>query len=645
VPERKQTETSAGDSRKLLDNLLQAASNFSIVATDPYGIITVFNRGAELMLDYAADEVVGIQSVLFLHLDSEITARETELTTEIGYPIKGFQVFAAKPKLEGSETRDWSYVRKDGSVFPVSLVVTAIRSDEGEIIGYLGIANDISKRMRAEKEIKTLAAIVRHSSELVNLVDPEGKMVFLNEAGSKILGINPDNIIKTNIVQVIHYPMKDFVKNELLPSVLSGQTWEGNLQFIDLRTGAVFDMHTIAFSIDDPHTPDKKYMANISLDITRLKQTEEKFEKVFMMAPDMITITRMADGLIMDVNLGFEALTGWKRDEVIGHTSYDLNFWIDQADRALMVDELKAGKDIIRREIPFRHKDGSLRTGIYSARFIQIAGEYCLVFVMQDITERKKTEKILKESEKRLRSITSHMPGVMYQFYVADSGEMAVSYASERMPEILGLSPAHVNLFQEFCSHIHEKDRERFLASIKKAVDRYAHWNFEGRFVKPSGETLWINSLSTPTRHKDRMVFDGIILDITRRKQAEEMSRLSEEKFSKVFLTTPNCIAITRMKDGQFMDINPGFEESSGWKAHEIRGRTSLDINFWVNPAERDLMVEELKAGRDVLYKEFQFRSKDGNVRTGVYSARSINIADEPCLIFIMQDITDQKRP
>jgi len=644
ITERKQAEASVGDSLKLLNNLLQAASTFSIVASDPDGLITVFNQGSELMLGYSAEEMIGLRNVLGLHSDPEIAARETELTSELGYPVKGFNVFAAKPKLEGSETREWTYVRKDGSTFPVSLVVTAIRDDKGKIIGYLEIANDITKRILAGKECNTLAAIVRHSSELVNLADTDGKLIFLNEAGANMLGISPDDIKKINIIQIINYPLKDFVKNELLPKLLAGGTWEGDLQLINLRTGAIMDVHTIAFTIDDPHTPGKKYLANISLDITQRKQTEEKFGKVFMMAPDMITITRMADGLIIDVNIGFEEITGWKRSDVIGQTSYDLNFWIDPEDRTLMVEELKAGRDVVQREISFRHKDGSLRSGIYSARFISIAGEHCLVFVMQDITKRKETEKILKENEKRLRSITGNMPGVVFQFYVKDSGEMEVSYAGERMPEILGLPTDKTILFTEFRSHIYEKDLEKFGASIKKAVERYAHWDFEGRFVKPSGEVIWINGLSTPTRHEDRMVFDGIILDISKRKQAEEMSHLSEEKFSKVFLTTPNGIAITRLNDGQFMDINPGFEQSSGWKLQEVKGRSSLDINFWVNPAERALMVEELKTGKDILYHEFQFRHRDGTERTGIYSAKAISIADEPCLVFVMQDITDQRR-
>lgn len=132
--------------------------------------------------------------------------------------------------------------------------------------------------------------------------------------------------------------------------------------------------------------------------------------------------------------------------------------------------------------------------------------------------------------------------------------------------------------------------------------------------------------------------------DITERKRAEEMLRHSEEKFSKMFMMAPDFIGITRAADGLITDVNHGFEKISGWKRSEVIGRTSLDIDFWVDPSARARTVEELTAGQEISYREIRFRRKDGTEQLGIFSALIITIAQEPYIMFILQDITDKRR-
>ncbi|MEF9672733.1 PAS domain-containing protein [Pseudomonas sp. PCH446] len=91
----------------------------------------MFNEGAEHMLGYRAAEVLGKATPAIFHLEQEVIERAAELSAEYGQVIEGFRVFAHKPEFEHSETREWTYVRKDGSQVPVSLVVTDLRDDEG----------------------------------------------------------------------------------------------------------------------------------------------------------------------------------------------------------------------------------------------------------------------------------------------------------------------------------------------------------------------------------------------------------------------------------------------------------------------------------------------------------------------------------
>jgi PAS domain S-box-containing protein len=148
--------------------------------------------------------------------------------------------------------------------------------------------------------------------------------------------------------------------------------------------------------------PDTKENIASLLDLTEYKRAEEKFTKVFMTAPGGLSLTRMSDGLVIDLNSGFSEISGWDRSEVIGKTSKDIGFWIDPEQREGLMEDLRAGRDILHREFNFRHKNGSSRTGIYSARSIQMDGEAHILFVMQDITDRRRLEEDHRKLEQQL---------------------------------------------------------------------------------------------------------------------------------------------------------------------------------------------------------------------------------------------------
>ncbi|MCO5949971.1 PAS domain S-box protein [Mucilaginibacter flavidus] len=140
-------------------NTLLNAGYVSIVGTDTKGLITHFNRGAELLLQYSATEMVGIKTPAQIHLEEEVTARGHELSALYGKTIAGFDIFTELPKHGEYESREWTYVRKDGSTFPVQLVVTAIKNQQGGITGFLGVATDISELKKAENEMRSLLEI------------------------------------------------------------------------------------------------------------------------------------------------------------------------------------------------------------------------------------------------------------------------------------------------------------------------------------------------------------------------------------------------------------------------------------------------------------------------------------------------------
>ncbi len=145
-PPRESIESESAAEHIQLAEVLDAATQVSICATDVDGTITLFNSGAEKMLGFAASEMVGKRTPAVMHLASEVEERGQQLSRELGRDIHGFEVFVASAKAGKFERREWTYVRKDGRHLTVNLVVTAVRNPCGEITGFLGVAEDISER-------------------------------------------------------------------------------------------------------------------------------------------------------------------------------------------------------------------------------------------------------------------------------------------------------------------------------------------------------------------------------------------------------------------------------------------------------------------------------------------------------------------
>jgi signal transduction histidine kinase/ActR/RegA family two-component response regulator len=148
-----------------LQNAILTSANFSIIATDEKGIIQLFNVGAERMLGYTAAEVVNKINPSDIHDPREVTARAQELSLELATPIApGFEALAFKASRGIEDIYDLTYIRKDGSRFPASVSITALRNDYGDVIGYLLIGTDNSARKRAESELNEAMDVVEKAN-------------------------------------------------------------------------------------------------------------------------------------------------------------------------------------------------------------------------------------------------------------------------------------------------------------------------------------------------------------------------------------------------------------------------------------------------------------------------------------------------
>jgi PAS domain S-box-containing protein len=152
ITARKRAELALQETGSLLRNMLDSASEIAMIATDPDLTIKVFNRGAEYLLGYEAAEVVGKATPMLLHDHDEVAARSREMSERAGRPIEGSGVFVDPTVLR--QPREWTYVAKDGRRTRVSLVVMPMHGDDGTLLGYLGIAHDVTRQKQFESTLR-----------------------------------------------------------------------------------------------------------------------------------------------------------------------------------------------------------------------------------------------------------------------------------------------------------------------------------------------------------------------------------------------------------------------------------------------------------------------------------------------------------
>jgi len=168
IRQRRKAETKLRDSEELLRAVLDSATGVSVISADPHGLITYFSKGSERMLGYRPDELVGRCTPALIHDPAEMEQRARDLSAELGVPISGFEAFVARPKQYGSESREWTYIAKDGCRKTVDLTVTVLRNGPGEPTGFLGTAVDVTERRRMEEDLRATVQAMETAQSLLN---------------------------------------------------------------------------------------------------------------------------------------------------------------------------------------------------------------------------------------------------------------------------------------------------------------------------------------------------------------------------------------------------------------------------------------------------------------------------------------------
>ncbi|MEE3715225.1 PAS domain S-box protein [Tumidithrix elongata RA019] len=317
ITDRKASEDRLTSTLMLQQAILDSA-NFAIISTDLQGTIQSFNVAAENMLGYAAAEVVGKTSPAILHDLDEVVSQAKQLSQELHQEIEpGFEVFIAKAKLGQAAEQEWTYIRKDGSRFPVMLTITAIRTNQGEITGFLGIAKDITAQKQAEKQAFDITTALDRTA-IVAITDVQGMINFVNDKFCEISKYSRDELLGQNhrILNSGHHPRQFFA--DMWKAIAKGETWQAEIKN-RAKDGSFYWVDTTIVPFLNELGKPYQYLA-IRKDITPRKAAELELQKLSLIASqtDNVAIVTNPQGTIEWVNESFQRVTGYTLAEAIG---------------------------------------------------------------------------------------------------------------------------------------------------------------------------------------------------------------------------------------------------------------------------------------------------------------------------------------
>ncbi len=262
----------------------------------------------------------------------------------------------------------------------------------------------------------------------------------------------------------------------------------------------------------------------------------------------------------------------------------------------------------------------------------RVRREHALMRV-QDLLEVRTRE--LRESDARNKALLNALPDMM--FLLNNDGVFLDYHA----PSDTGLAVAPEFFLRR---HIHDvlpaSIADVTMSHIKDIIEKgeSSPYVYEAEIA---GEIRFYESRMVACTETNVL---AIVRDITDRKRADEKLRESEEKFSKAFQTSPYAITITGAEDGAFVEVNDAFTSMTGVTQAEALAATSGGLMLWVNEEDRMHVVAALRACRTVVAQEYLFRMKSGKVITGLFSAQTIQLNNETCILSSILDITERKR-
>ncbi|MGB2694988.1 MAG: PAS domain S-box protein [Dehalococcoidia bacterium] len=313
-----------------------------------------------------------------------------------------------------------------------------------------------------------------------------------------------------------------------------------------------------------------------------LRETERQFYDAFLTGPNVMHVIRKRDGRIVAANERFLERTGCTREEVIGRTINEIGLDVEASDPETAQRELQKTGAVNGMEVHVRLKTGEAGDVLVSGSDVDWAGEPCLLVISSSVTERKRAEEALLESETKFRTITETIGGIAF---IIDASSLL--YMNSEAERITGYSRAEL-ASMSFLDLIHPDHRalgqERVLAELRgERVPKH----YELLIVTKSGEERWLEFSGGRIDYKGQPAIAGSAFDVTERKRTEEALRESEERYRTLVESALDLIC--EVHHDQLVYVSPGSRDVLGFEPEELIGTSVFDI---VDPRYHGQMVE-----------------------------------------------------
>ncbi|GAB4378081.1 MAG: hypothetical protein Kow00121_29190 [Elainellaceae cyanobacterium] len=375
-----------------------------------------------------------------------------------------------------------------------------------------------------------------------------------------------------------------------------------------------------------------------------LQESEAKFTRVFRTCPDPIALVSL-EGRYLAINDACVEVFGFSREEVIGRTAAEVGFWVDLNDRQRYVQALQAGESIRNWEFTLCTKAGQWLTVLFSAESLELQGQFCIVAIAKDITDRKQVEAALRQNEERFREIAQTISQL---FFVRSATTREFIYISPAYEHIWGRSCE--SLYQDpdsWTEAIHPDDRWL----VEQSLEQQFAGNFvqrEYRIIRPDGEMRWIFAQVNLVQDEggDLLRLVGLAIDITDRKRAELELIKARELQEAIFDGSADAIFLVDLPPHSLIvDCNQHavelFEVADKAELIGIEGNTLQKRQF--SPEELEEITAEIQQA-GFWSQEVEYVTKTGRSFWGNLAVKPIQVAGQSFLLVRLTDITERKQ-
>ncbi|MGL5081972.1 MAG: PAS domain S-box protein [Microcoleaceae cyanobacterium] len=457
--------------------------------------------------------------------------------------------------------------------------INPLKDSFGKIYRFVGTAFDITERKQSEAELLKLEALIQNSQDFIGLASLEGKPLYINQGGLKLLGLQNHRAI-TSIMECFLPQDVPYMMDTVLPTVMQEGLWRGEYRFRNFQTGEAIPVDYNLFVLKDQETDEPLCLATVTRDISQqrqaqqaLRESEQRFRTLFEDMPMIAVQGYDMQRRVIFWNQASERLYGYTATEAMGRTLEDLIIPPDLRESVISWVDIwiQGGPAIPPGELNLLHKDGS-SVNVYSSHVVlqNLNNELEMYCVDIDLRERKQAEHAIRESEERFRQLAGNIDEI---FWMLDVTTRQILYVSPGYEKIWRRSCQ--SLYQDsqsWLEPIHPDDREQLILGLSRRLR--PGYEVEYRLLHPNGDMRWVRDRAFPICNEQGQVYRiaGVAEDITERKRlAEEQDRLVT-----IFEASSDFVGITE-PSGRVVWVNRHGKLLSG--LHPSTDVTSLQIS------------------------------------------------------------------